>query len=64
MQKYNSTRIELTDVIRGGSEQETFAYKELIYAYAMWISAAFNLKVIRTFDKAVIGNVQPLIDQV
>ncbi|MEN3257488.1 KilA-N domain-containing protein [Sodalis endosymbiont of Spalangia cameroni] len=50
-------------VIRGGPEQGTYVAKELVFAYAMWISAAFNLKVIRTFDKATSVPAQPLTDQ-
>lgn len=38
------------EVIRGGLSQGTYVVKQIVYAYAMWISASFNLKVINTFD--------------
>lgn len=66
----NPASKNILSIIRGRGIQGTYAIKELVYAYAMWISAKFHIQVIRAYDALVtqsqpinLADVEKLIEQ-
>ena len=61
--KSSDTDMSVSDVvttIKGGKGQGTYAIKEMVYSYAMWISPAFHLHVVRAYDAQVTGQIDEL----
>lgn len=46
----NPGSVPPVSVVRGGLGQGTFVCRELVLAYAMWVSPAFHLAVLRAYD--------------
>lgn len=46
-------QIAPVNAIRGGTAPGTWVVKELVYAYAMWISPRFHIQVIRAYDALI-----------
>ena len=51
---------DIVRIVKGGKGQGTYATKEMVYSYAMWISPAFHLHVIQAYDALVTGQMDSL----
>jgi hypothetical protein len=63
-QKPGTEQIQPVRVVQGGdpAAQGTYVIRELVYAYAMWISPAFHLRAIRFLDAALTGGLATQAD--
>ena len=52
-EKHSANLQSAVKTINGGNSRGTYVVKELVYSYAMWISAKFHLTVIRAYDAMV-----------
>ncbi|EIJ6033450.1 KilA-N domain-containing protein [Acinetobacter baumannii] len=50
---HSSNMRSAVKVVNGGDNRGTYVVKEIVYAYAMWISPKFHLMVIRAYDSLV-----------
>ncbi|QZL14892.1 KilA-N domain-containing protein [Acinetobacter baumannii] len=50
---HSSNMRSAVKVVNGGDNRGTYVVKEIVYAYAMWISPKFHLMAIRAYDSLV-----------
>lgn len=59
----NPGSVPPVSVVRGGPGQGTFVCRELVLAYAMWVSPAFHLAVLRAYDALANPTPQHVVPQ-